>query len=310
MLEFVAARCRLGGLAVPALVSLLLLAALPEAAAQEQARRIVAIGSSVVETLYALGVEDRIAAIDTTAVYPPRALKEKPNVGYMRALSAEGVLALDPDLIIAEEGAGPANVVEVLKQASVPYVTVPRTPTAEGLEDAIRLVGRTVGREKEADAIASAVGEDIATVEKDVAKVEKPARVLFALSFTGGRVMAAGRHTTAEGIIALAGARNALEGFEGYKQASDEAISTAAPDVVLSMAREGHAMTPDAVFATPAFSETPAAAGKRFIAMDGTLLLGFGPRTAKAAHELARALYPDLALTPLPERPWTRENGD
>lgn len=297
---------RLSGLVLPALL-FLLLAPPPAAVAQEQAKRIVAIGSSVVETLYALGVDDRIAAIDTTASYPARALKEKPNVGYMRALSAEGVLALEPDLILAEEGAGPVNVIEVLKQASVPYVTVPRTPTAEGLEDAIRLIGRTVGKEKEADEIASAVGEDIATVEKDVAKVEKPVRVLFALSFTGGRIMAAGRHTTAEGIITLAGARNALEGFDGYKQASDEAVSTAAPDVVLSMAREGHAMTPEAVFATPAFSQTPAAKEKRFIAMDGTLLLGFGPRTARAAHELARALYPDLALTPLPERAWTKD---
>ena len=297
---------RLSGLVLPALL-FLLFAPLHAAVAQEEAKRIVAIGSAVVETLYALGVDDRIAAIDTTAIYPARALKEKPNVGYMRALSAEGVLALDPDLIIAEEGAGPTNVVEVLKQASVPYVTIPRTPTAGGLEDAIRLIGRTVGKEKEADEIASAVGEDIATVEKDVAKVEKPVRVLFALSFTGGRVMAAGRHTTAEGIIALAGARNALEGFDGYKQASDEAISTAAPDVVLSMAREGHAMTPEAVFATPAFSQTPAAKDKRFIAMDGTLLLGFGPRTARAAHELARALYPDLVLTPLPERPWAKD---
>lgn len=303
---FGAAR-RMGMLALTVLAVLLPLEA---AAAARDARRIVAIGSAVVETLYALGVEDRIAAIDTTAVYPPRALKEKPNVGYMRALSTEGVLALEPDLILAEEGAGPANVVEVLKQASVPYVTVPRTPTAEGLGEAIRLIGRTVGKQKEAGAIAEAVAEDLATVEQDVAKVESPVRVLFALSFTGGRVMAAGRHTTAEGIITLAGARNALQGFDGYRQASDEAISTAAPDVVLSMAREGHALTPDAVFAMPAFSQTPAAKAKRFIAMDGTLLLGFGPRTAKAAHELARTLYPDLALTPLPEHPWTRDDDD
>ncbi|MGE0212023.1 MAG: hemin ABC transporter substrate-binding protein [Parvibaculaceae bacterium] len=308
MQNVIGASRRLGLRALAALAVLMLLLPGEAEAGSQDAKRIVAIGSAVVETLYALGVEDRIAAIDTTAVYPARALKEKPNVGYMRALSAEGVLALDPDLIIAEEGAGPANVVEVLKQASVPYVTIPRTPTADGLEDAIRLIGRTVGKEKEADEIASAVGEDLAMVSRDVAKVEKPVRVLFALSFTGGRVMAAGRHTTAEGIIALAGARNALEGFEGYKQASDEAISTSAPEVVLSMAREGHAMTPETIFATPAFSQTPAAEKKRFIAMNGTLLLGFGPRTAKAAHELARALYPDLALTPLPERAWTKDD--
>jgi ABC-type hemin transport system substrate-binding protein len=54
--------------------------------------RIVSIGGAVTEILYALGMDDKIVAIDTTSLYPTRAAKEKKNVGYMRQLSPEGVL--------------------------------------------------------------------------------------------------------------------------------------------------------------------------------------------------------------------------
>src|SRR5262245_3812762 len=89
------------------------------------ASRIVSIGGAVTEILYALGLEQRIVAVDTTSLYPPRALADKPNVGYMRQLSAEGVLGLSPSLILAIEGAGPKETVAVLERANVPFVSVP-----------------------------------------------------------------------------------------------------------------------------------------------------------------------------------------
>src|SRR5262245_16400055 len=83
--------------------------------AAEPPARIVSIGGAVTEILYALGAEQRVVAVDTTSLYPERALKEKPNVGYMRALSAEGVLGLNPSLILASEGSGPKETIAVLK---------------------------------------------------------------------------------------------------------------------------------------------------------------------------------------------------
>lgn len=292
---------------VAGLIAAAILAAAPAGAEQAQARRVVAIGSAVVETLYALGLEDRIVAVDTTAIFPSRALKQKPNVGYMRALSPEGVLALDPDLIIAEESAGPAAAINVLKQSSVPVVTIPTAPTAAGVPDNIRLIGRTMGVEEKAEALAGAVAEDLAVVTEDVKAIGEPVKVIFVLSFTGGRLLAAGRGTTAAGIIALAGGRNALDGFDGYKQTSDEAVTAAAPQVVLAMNRDSHPVSAETALATAALGDTPAARDGKFIAMNGTFLLGFGPRTAHAAHALAKELYPQARLTPLPERPWTKD---
>jgi iron complex transport system substrate-binding protein len=124
--------------------------------------------------------------------------------------------------------------------------------------------------------------------------VKEHKRILFILSFKDGRILASGSGTAADGIIALAGGVNAIEGFAGYKQLADEAVIGARPDVVLMMDRAGgHATTEAELFAHPALGSTPAGAARRLIRMDGAYLLGFGPRTADAIHDLAAALYGD-----------------
>lgn len=84
--------------------------------------RIVSIGGAITEILYALGFEDRIAGVDATSLYPPAALREKPDVGYMRQLSPEGVLGLHPSLVLAVQGSGPKETMDVLEAAKVPLV--------------------------------------------------------------------------------------------------------------------------------------------------------------------------------------------
>jgi iron complex transport system substrate-binding protein len=107
--------------------------------------------------------------------------------------------------------------------------------------------------------------------------------------------MAAGRSTAANEIIALAGAVNAIDGYDGYKPINDEAIVAARPDVVLSSARSSDSLEAEQVYTHPAFALTPVAANKTFISMEGLYLLGFGPRTAAAARDLSLKLYPSLA---------------
>src|SRR5690606_15427696 len=128
---------------------LLLVAAAPDAHAQAEPRRIVSIGGAATEVLYALGLQDSIAGVDTTSVYPEEALRTKPNVGYLRALSAEGVLALSPDLILMEADAGPPEAVDLLQQARIPVVRIPTGYGATALPDKIRTIAEAVGRPAE-----------------------------------------------------------------------------------------------------------------------------------------------------------------
>lgn len=256
--------------------------------------RIVSIGGAVTEILYALGLGDNIVGVDTTSLYPPKALSEKPNVGYMRQLSAEGVLGLNPQLILAIEGSGPKETLDVLEAAKIPFVSFPETYSEQGLIDKIKLIAHAMDADSRGACLVAAVDKDLTELRKLRDGVTKPARVMFVMSFLNGRAMVAGQKTAANEIIKLAGGINAVEGFDGYKPVNDEAIVAAKPDVVLTMARGREQLDATTVFANPSFALTPAAAKKSFVAMDGLYLLGFGPRTAAAARDLAVSLYPDL----------------
>jgi iron complex transport system substrate-binding protein len=287
-------RCTFGVRSLGSLVLIAMMAAATSAvSAQEPAQRVLTIGGSLTEIVYALGEEDRLVGRDQTSQYPAEA-GSLPDVGYMRALSPEGVLSIDPDLIIALEGAGPREAMEVIEAASVPIVTVPERYDAKGVIAKIEAVGAALGVPDKALELAERVRGELEAAATIVRSAEDPATVLFILSLEGGRIMASGTGTAADGMIVLAGGENAIGDFAGYKQLTDEAIIDAAPDVILLMDRGGATHDPavNDIAAHPALSATPAAQSGRIIRMDGSYLLGFGPRTAKAMTELSRALYP------------------
>lgn len=281
-------------------------AADPAATARDTSR-IVSIGGSVTEILFALGLGDRIAAVDQTSTYPAAA-RAKPNVGYMRTLAPEGVLSVGPSLILAAEGSGPPAALDVLTHASVPVVIIPDAPTPEGVIRKIEAVAKAVGEEEKGRTLAAAVRADFDALVAAVGKLKAHPRAVFVLSAGGGAAVVGGRETSADAMFRIAGLTNAMAQVKGFKPAVDEAALAADPEVVVVMRNAGQQLTPETVFALPAFLGTPAARDRRLVALPGSYLLGFGPRTPQAALELARTLHPEEALPDLPARPWAAED--
>lgn len=255
--------------------------------------RILSIGGDVTEIIHELGAGNRVIATDTTSTFPP-AVMALPKVGYMRALSTEGVLAQSPDLILASAGSGPPEVIAALKQSGVPVALVDYSPTAQGIGRKIALIAEILDVKERGVALTKSIETELATLETALAQAPRP-RTLFVLSLIGGRIMAAGNKSSANEIITLAGGTNAVADFDGFKPASAEAIIAAQPEAVVMMEREGD-IGADDLFAQEPFSKIPAAKTRKLIRMDGSYLLGFGPRTPSAARELAKALHPGIAL--------------
>ncbi|MEM7691523.1 MAG: ABC transporter substrate-binding protein [Pseudomonadota bacterium] len=284
---------------MPKLLSLflttLLSAGFCTVATAQEAQRVLAIGGAVTEIIYALGEQDRLIARDSTSTYPPEAM-ELPDVGYMRALSPEGVLSVEPDLILARANSGPAEAIEVLQAADVGWVTVPDDFSLAGIDDNIRIVAEALGVSAKGEVLRKKLAAELAQIQSTTATLEKRKSVLFILSLRDDRIMAAGTDTAADGIIGLAGAQNAITEFEGYKQISDEAVLTANPDVILMMQRGGaseanHGAANTGILEHPALGSTTAAQEGAIVRMDGLYILGFGPRTGEAAKELSAAIY-------------------
>ena len=260
--------------------------------AASDARDVIAIGGDVTEIVFALGQGHRLLARDATSTYPAAA-RDLPDVGYMRRLSAEGVLSFAPNLIVSAEGAGPPEVIDILRAASVEFAEVPEGYDADAIAQKITAVGAALDVAEQADKLVRQTRTDLTAALAHATRNGDKKRVMFILSTQGGRVLASGTGTGADGIIRMAGGVNAVAAFEGYKPLSDEAAGAAAPDVILMMDRSGdHASSDEELFALPALSVTPAAETRAVVRMDGLFLLGFGPRTADAVTALNRALYP------------------
>jgi iron complex transport system substrate-binding protein len=155
-------------------------------------------------------------------------------------------------------------------------------------------VGEVLEVENRAETLIASVSADLdAAIQRSQDRPDAARkRVLFILSTKDGRILASGLNTAANGILEMAGARNAVTEFEGYKPLTDEAVSAVAPDVILMMARgDNHSAANDALFAMPAIATTPAAQTRSVVRMNGLYLLGFGPRTAAAITDLSTALY-------------------
>lgn len=257
--------------------------------------RVVSVGGAVTEIIYALGLSDRIVAVDSTSQYPETAAS-KPNVGYMRRLSAEPILALEPSLVVAIEDSGPATALDQLSEAGLPIVLVPDEPTPNGVITKIELIAKIFDAEDAGKTLATQFKADLRKTSRDLSGVTSRPRVLFLLSIGAGRPpLAAGPDTAAAGIIKLAGGENAIDAFMGYKPLSPEAIIAAAPDAILVTHRSMKFLGGvDGVLALPEISQTPAGQTKQILAMNGLLLLGFGPRTGSAARQLARKLHPNV----------------
>lgn len=265
-----------------------------KAASANDPSRILSIGGDVTEILYALGLSDRIVAVDSTSQFPPSALKDKKNVGYLRALSPEGALSVGPTLILASEGAGPAASVRALKASSIPYVTIPDSITAEGITAKINAIAKATGTQDKAKSLNAALKNGFADLAQRRKKITKQLRVLFILSSGGGRMIVGGAESSADAILRLAGARNAAASVQGFKPITSEALVSMNPDAIILMGGTQIGHSREGLQETPAVKLSTAGRSGRIREMDGLYLLGFGTRTPSAARDIMTWLYPEL----------------
>ena len=264
----------------------------PEAAAPLPATmrtRLVCIGGTITEILYALGAESSIVGIDSTSNYPPQALKDKANIGYMRQVSPEGVLSLNPSLVLVMRDSGPASALSQIAHSPVPMIYVDATPTAEAVIGRVRFLGQLLDLTAQSNKLAAKIQLGFTQLAALRAQQKNTPKVMFVLTATGNQAMIGGAGTAADSIIKLAGGQNAAANAHGYVMAGAESIISMAPDVILTM-QHGGAPLPDHLLKMPGFINTPAGINNASIAMDGELLLGFGPRTPEAGLDLARHL--------------------
>ncbi len=224
-------------------------ALLPQAVSAESQDRIVTIGGSATEIVWALGAGKSVVAVDLSSTYPPQ-VRNLPQVGYIRQISPEGVLAMNPSLIVASGALGPPPARQMLERVKVPVVWLPDPVKVDDLRESVRLVAEKLNRPQEGEKLLQKIDGQLNEAQKRAEKQlrEKPS-VLFLLeppgSASGG--MAAGVDSRADTLIRLAGGRNAAQKFSGFQPISRESILAMNPDVILIGQSAGHGGSPASI---------------------------------------------------------------
>lgn len=182
--------------------------------------RLVTLGGDVTEIVYALHAEESLVARDSTSSWPPAAQK-LPDVGYLRQLNAEGILALRPQLVLASAQAQPSLVLHKVQASGVKVVNVPGGESLSAIDNKVAVIAEALGKTAAGDALRQQLQQQIAAIPtQPVAK-----RVLFILSHGGMNTLVAGQHTAADGAIRAAGLQNAMQGFDHYRAMSQEGVA-------------------------------------------------------------------------------------
>lgn len=257
--------------------------------------RLVAVGGAITEMVYALGAGAKLVGVDTSSTYPESATT-LPRVGYQRLLSAEGVLSLNPRLILVSAEAGPPAAISQLRATGVPVLKVPVAYTIDGVQAQIRLVAQALGLRSRGEELVQLLMHDMAAAKAMLHGIRSQPRVLFVYARGSGAMHVSGHGTAADAMIRLAGGMNAVTGYEGYKPLTAEAVVAAAPEVILMPTRGLEIVGGiHGLLTVPGIALTPAGEQHRVVAMDDLYLLGFGPRTGQAVRELASLLHPELS---------------
>ncbi len=260
--------------------------------------RIVVLNGDFAEVVFALGLGDNVVAVDVSATYPPSAA-QLPKVGYQRSLSAEGILAMEPTVVIGSTRAGPPEVIEQVRSAGATVVILEAASTLDGAVRKIRDIAHVLGAPSSGETIATDLEAQISEVKTLAEQAEEQPTAVFLYLRGVDQLFMGGQGDLSHELFEAAGAVSggAAAGIRApFVPLTAEALVAANPDclVVFTSGLETVGGR-DGLTELPGVGQTIAAETGCILDFDGQYLVGGGPRTGQALMELFAAFHPDLA---------------
>jgi iron complex transport system substrate-binding protein len=255
--------------------------------------QIVTLTNAATETMFELGLGDRVVGkVEDFTVYPPEAAAV-PDVAKFGSVDVEQIVAAGTDLVIAGgSNFNPPESIAKLRQLGIPTVVIFAEDMPGALAD-IELMGTAVGRPEEAAAITADIQGAIDEVTAATAALDEP-RVFYELDASNGYFGPAPDYFGTE-MIEIAGGDPLTSGTDGVYQIEPEKILEFDPQVVL-LGDAAYGVTPEQVAARPGWDVLSAVKDGAIRPIDDIIVTRPGPRLGDGLRTLALAIHPDLAL--------------
>jgi iron complex transport system substrate-binding protein len=248
-------------------------------------QRIVSLHGTATEVLYALGYGDQIVLRDVTSTYPPE-VDRVPNAGHVSGITAESILAAQPNLLFVAESQLKPSVREQLQSSGVQIVELAEP---NDFDKGLQLLSDIA----KAMDVASAAKAQVASSYHCLPEANGgAARVLFVYGRGSGNFLVGGGGTPVHAFIEAAGGVNVASEVDGFKPLSAEALLSYDPEVVLMFEHSFEAAGGmEGVLQVPGMSEVTAGKEKRIYHFPGQQINGFGPRTCDALTAFHQLLF-------------------
>lgn len=247
--------------------------------------KIVTLSGGVTEIISALGHEKEIVGYDVTSTYPESLKATAKDLGHVRSMTIEPIMAVSPTLVLASNKDVNPELLGKIKASGIKAEIFDQEFTVEGTKKLIEQVAKALGN-TDYQKLNDKIDADL----KQIQPIAKKPKVLFIYA-RGNMLMVSGKKTPMDALISLAGGENAVSDFEDFKPLTPEAVVKANPDVLFffSSGLQG-AGGNEGALKMPGVSQTNAGKNKKIIAMDGGLVSSFGPRLGEAAVGLNKLL--------------------
>ena len=277
---------------------LLIALALSATALAAPPQRIISAAPSITETLFALGLGDRVVGVTDYCHYPPEARKKPKIGGYLRQ-SLETIVSLRPDLVIYERS--PSNLAGQLERLKISSLEVDFRTLAD-IQASMQKIADAAGVPERGRALRESIMRDFDAIRTHVKNRPRP-KLMFVVGRTPGTltglIVVGGKPYLSE-LIDIAGGMNAFEDAgPPYPKVAMEEVLARDPDVIVDRADMGdqggatEAQRRAVVELWSTYPKLKAVKQHRIFAVDSDIFVAPGPRIVEAARAFAEMLHPE-----------------
>tara|TARA_Y100000590_G_scaffold466809_1_gene643436 strand:+ start:444 stop:1283 length:840 start_codon:yes stop_codon:yes gene_type:complete len=248
--------------------------------------RLITIGGCVTESVFALGKGDNVLAVDISSTIPGE-VKKLPQVGYIRAISSEGILSMMPNYILTTTDMGPSPVIDQIRNSGVTLEIFKSPHSFEEIIDLIYSISSILKTEKEGKVIISQMNLEYNSIKELINNYKYNPKIVFFMNPTAGSYTAAGSDTRADYLIEFIGGINIFSSqFSKYKKVTKEQIVNENPDIILVSSIGNNKDVVDIFIKSKEFKSITAISNNKVIDIDMSKYLSFGPSFTNSVMNL------------------------
>ena len=255
-------------------------------------QRIISLSPSNTEIVYALGLEDRLIGVTTYCNYPPE-VKDKIQVSQFSNIDIEKVVALEPDLILADS-LHEADVIPALERLGITVLAI-NPATMEDILADIGMIGRAAGQTESAESLIASLRNRTKAVTDRTAGLESEEKYRTFFVTWHDPIWTAGNGTLIDDIITMAGGTNIAADVKGHSQIDLETVIQRNPQVILVLSSMG---TQDNSYnyikTEPRFQATDALKNDMVYMVDADIISRTTPRSVDGLEQIAKIIHPEL----------------